>query len=99
MNTICRPKTSNYKSSTEFFKIIMSVMCVAMYIIIYSCVEETKIDCIREEDEEERAKECIIIESKNDHTTYLKQNESSQYNAQYQYVSYRVNSISFLITC
>ena len=33
MNTICRPKTSNYKSSMEFFKIIMSVMCVAMYII------------------------------------------------------------------
>ena len=25
------------------------------------------------------------VESKNDHTTYLKQNESSQYNAQYQY--------------
>ena len=35
------------------------------------------------------------VESKNDHTTYLKQNESSQYNAQYQYVSYRVNSIFF----
>ena len=33
---ICRPKTSNYKSSMEFFKIIMSVMCVAMYIIITS---------------------------------------------------------------